>query len=119
MKAKELYEQMNLADFSEIEKWKRQESPVALFCDDLMNYFDIVIHYRVGTILKANKEAPYFEETMLRFVLNNEVFEASAIYYDDRQFFIRVVGDNRIRRINLKVIKEVHCGAQVFKMLEY
>lgn len=97
-----------------IKLWELNGSPIATFVKEIADEFKLVIHPQHGTILSCNKTSPYFEEITLRFVLNNQIIDANFLYYDDRQLLIRNVDGQRIRRINLKTIKEVQCNGQVY-----
>lgn len=112
------YQEMLKEGFPILKLWKMKGSSVAKFVEAIEKKFNVLIHYRLGTIVKYNPELTRFDEVSLRFVLNHEILEVDGIYYDDRQFFVRTVGDQRIRRINLKVIQEVQLDGQILNVRE-
>lgn len=117
MTSKDVYERTQ-DEFKILEFWKIKGSSVVRFIQALEEAFDVTIHYRLGGIVD-NTEDNFMKEVTLRFVLNHEIIIADSIYYDDRQFFVRVLGDLRIRRINLKVIREVQYNNKIFSMNDF
>lgn len=114
------YKNINKDDFRILDLWKLKNSSVVFFAEEIQKEFNIVINYMSGNIIKFDAEnSPHHSEVILRFVLNNEIVDAERIYYDDKQFFVRMVGEQRIRRISLKTIKEVQFNGQVFNLENY
>ncbi|WP_141234323.1 hypothetical protein, partial [Terribacillus saccharophilus] len=99
---------MNRDELKVVEVWKIHKSPVALFVEKMENSFGLVIHYRMGNIVRFNPEnSPHLTEVVLTFELNNETLAVEGIYYDDKQLLLRLVNDQSKRRVNLKSIRQV------------
>lgn len=120
MNAEKIWRQNRTDEYNILDLWKMKNSQIVAFTTALEKTFNLVIDYRSGHIVKYQEESsPHFEKVKLRFVLNNEIIEAESIYYDDRQFLVRTDGDQRIRRMSLRTIKEVQLNGQVFNVQEF
>ncbi|WP_412052581.1 hypothetical protein ACLF6N_22050 (plasmid) [Bacillus subtilis] len=110
------YKNMNRDEFKVLDVWRMKKSPVALFIEDIEDAFGIVIHFQSGDIVKFDKEdSPHLTPVILRFVLNNQILDVERVHYDDKQMVLRLV-DQTLRRVSMKVMKEVYLDGQVFKV---
>lgn len=115
MEAKNMYEVTAQKEFPIVELWKQKGSTVVNFIETIQKKWNLIIHFQTGAILEYNDERPFFSESELRLVLNNEILDIVNIYYDDKQFLTRIKGELKIRRVNLNTIREVQFNADSIK----
>ncbi len=119
MDREKFYKSLNRDEFKVVDVWKANRLPIPLFVEALEDTFGLVISYQTGDIVRFDQEdSPHMTQVVLRFVLNNQILDVERIYYDGKQLFLRLINDQSIRRVSLKVIKEVQFNGQVFVPFE-
>lgn len=114
------YEQLIQTTFDVLDSWENKGSETIKLIQLMQETFGVFINYISGHIVDykdGTGKAPYIEtDITIKFILNHTIVEAERIYYDDRQLFVRVADDQRLRRVMIRGIQGIYCRGKMLDL---